>query len=113
AAYAAALFLLALLPGQRALSVHRPARTCCRFLARRPARGKARQVGDAARTGGRGRRDLPAGRAVVVARRSVRTPRAEPAAQEGAHLYGVDAAARRLGPTATLGVDDPCGFALA
>ena len=92
--------------------VHRPARTRRRFRARRRTRDKTRQVGDAARTGGRGRRHLPAGGAVVVARRrSFRAARAEPAAQKGAHLCGVAAAARRAGPNAT-GADDLRGSAL-
>ena len=56
--------------------------------------------------GSRDRRRVPARRAVVGARRrSFRAARAEPAAQEGAHLCGVAAAARRAGPNAT-GADD-------
>ena len=64
-----ALFLLAAPPGQRAVPGHRPARTRCRFCARRRALRKTGQVSDAARTGGRGRRDLPSRRVAFVARR--------------------------------------------
>ena len=45
AAYAPALFLLAAPPGQRALSVHRAARTRRRFRPRRHGRAEARQAG--------------------------------------------------------------------
>ena len=49
AAHAAALFLLALPSGQRALSVHRPARTRRRVRARRHRRAEARQAAGIAR----------------------------------------------------------------
>jgi predicted ATPase len=38
-------------PGQRALSVHRPARTCCRVFRRRYGRRQARQTAGTARPG--------------------------------------------------------------
>jgi hypothetical protein len=48
ATYSAALFLLAVPPGQRALSLHRPARTCCRVCPRRYSRCQARKTSGAA-----------------------------------------------------------------
>ena len=51
AAYAPALFLLAAPPGQRALSVHRPARTRRRVCPRRHGRSEARQTAGTARAG--------------------------------------------------------------
>jgi len=51
AAYPAALFLLATPPGQRPLSLHRPARTCCRVCPRRYGRCQARQTAGTARPG--------------------------------------------------------------
>ena len=51
AAYPLALFLLAAPPGQRALSVHRPARTRRRVHPRRHGRSEARQAAGAARAG--------------------------------------------------------------
>ena len=50
-AYAPALFLLAAPPGQRALSLHCPARTRRRLCPRRCGRSQARQTPDAARAG--------------------------------------------------------------
>jgi class 3 adenylate cyclase len=55
AAYPAALFLLAPSPGQRALSVHHPARTRRGVRARRWVRREARQAKGVARAGGTGR----------------------------------------------------------
>ena len=52
AAHAAALFLLAVSPGQRALPVHRPARTRRRVRARRHGRAEARQAAGIARARG-------------------------------------------------------------
>ena len=57
AAHAPALFLLALSPGQRAVTVHRPARTRGRVRARRSARcrtGEARSRAGPRRAAGRG-----------------------------------------------------------
>ena len=51
AAYPPALFLLAAPPGQRALSVHRAARTRRRVRPRRHGRGQARQIAGIARAG--------------------------------------------------------------
>ena len=51
AAYPPALFLLAAPPGQRALSVHRAARTRRRVRPRRHGRSQARQIAGIARTG--------------------------------------------------------------
>src|SRR5271165_5908579 len=51
AAYAPALFLLAAPPGQRALSLHRPARTRRRVRPRRHRRSEARQTAGIARAG--------------------------------------------------------------
>ncbi len=49
--YALTLFLLAAPPGQRALSLHRPARTRRRVRPRRHSRSQARQTPGAARAG--------------------------------------------------------------
>ena len=54
APYALALFLLAAPPGQRALSLHRPARTRRRVRPRRHGRSQARQTAGAARARARG-----------------------------------------------------------
>ena len=54
AAHPPALFLLAAPPGQRALSVHRPARTRRRFRPRRYGRRQARQTAGTARARARG-----------------------------------------------------------
>jgi len=54
AAYPAALFLFAASSGQRALSVHRPARTRRRFRPRRHGRSQARQTAGIARPGDAG-----------------------------------------------------------
>src|SRR5207244_2034376 len=94
-----ALFLLALSPGQRTLSVHRPARAGIGLRTGRYAPG---QAGEAQVLAGPRR---PAGRGCGIPRRSHviagfgAPPSAEPrpAAQEGADSGGADPSARESG----------------
>ena len=111
AAYPPALFLLAAPSGQRALSGHRAARTRRRLRPRRRARESwtscATLLAPAAEAG-----DISLLAELLSLPGGVfRATRAEPAAQEGAHLRGVAAAARRAGSHAT-GADDLRGSAL-
>src|SRR6202007_865088 len=92
--------------GQRAVPVYRPAGTRRWVRSRRDERNKARQVGGTARRwGGTGRPLVDRRNAVAFRRRTLPAARPQPAAQEGADIGGIAAAAPGAG-TAAAGIDD-------
>ena len=99
AAYPPALFLLAAPSGQRALPVHRPARTRRRVRSRRRGRSKARQAEGIAGPRHSGGRDCSVGRAAVVAEFR-RQPKLQPATQTREIVRGAARSARSRGKAA-------------